>query len=151
VIRFMEVADVGHCVDLGERFHQSSYWNWIPYSKERTAEFGMQAVADPNRLALVAEDLSKNEIYGFFIAVASRMYFAENHRCSSEEIMFVSPDKRGGVTALRFMKAWEEWCKDMNVCHMAFNPTSHGQGDRWDGFMKKLGYTKAGECFRKAI
>jgi hypothetical protein len=146
----MEEADVGHCVNLGERFHQTSNWGWIPFSKEKTEEYILWSIREPNRLALVAEDVSK-ELYGFFFARASRIFFSENHNSSAEEFMWVSPEKRGGVTAIRFMKAWEAWCKDMNVCQMHFDPNSHGQGERWDSFMSRLGYTQEGRCYRKVI
>jgi len=150
VIRFMEEEDVGNCVDLGEQFHKSSYWKWLPYEKEKTFDYVMRGLGDKRKLMLVAEDTPSKKIFGFFTAKVEPFYFCDE-MCSIEEILFVSPENRGGSTAIKFMKAWEAWSMDVGASLMYFSPTSHGQGDKWDGFMKRLGHHKIGSSYRKAL
>lgn len=150
MIRLMREEDVGHCVDLGERFHATSYWNWIPYNKEKAYEWTLQGVNNPEKLLLVAEDAPSQTIFGFFVASHSQFWYADAS-VSEEQVMFVSPEHSGGSTGLKFMRAWERWSKDMGADVMFFNPTSHMQGKKWNAFMKRLGYHEAGAAYRKAI
>lgn len=150
MIRLMREEDVGHCVDLGSKFHEHSYWNWLPYDKEKTYNWTMRGIENPNKLLLVAEDAPSKKIFGFFIGKVTDFWFCDEI-VAEEEVMFLSPENRGGTTALRFMRAWEWWAKDRGASVMFFNPTSHGQGDKWDKFMKRLGFHKASACYRKSI
>lgn len=150
MIRFMEEEDVGYCVNLGKQFHKSSYFHWLPYEEEKMLDWCMRGLSDRNKLMLVAEDSPSQKIFGIFIAKAEPFYFCDEV-CSIEEILYVSPENRGGSTAFKFMKAWEAWSMDVGASLMYFSPTSHGQGDKWDGFMKRLGHHKIGSSYRKAL
>lgn len=141
---------MGHCVDLGEQFHSVSYWNWLPYDWNKVYDWAMRGLEKPNWLLLVAEDQPNQEIFGYFVAQVNRFYFCDR-LVSEEEQLFLHPEKRGGPTAAKFMIAWEKWALDQGAELLFFSPTAIDRGNKFDAFMKKLGYHQAGPAYRKSI
>jgi hypothetical protein len=147
----MREEDVAHCIDLGEQFHSSSYFAFAPYNREKAYNWAMRGLERKNKLMLVAEDQPSQEIFGYFVANVSTFYFSDAV-VSEEEQMFLHPEKRGGPTAVKFMKIWEKWAIENNASMLYFTAGAMDDvGNKFDGFMKKLGYYPTGPAYRKCV
>ena len=148
-IRKARLEDVGSCVDLGKSFHATSYWRSRAFIPEKAEAYARNAIEHPRKLFLVSEN--DEGIYGYFIANWSEMFFTDE-RVSDEEILWVQ-EGSGTVWTMRdFFKEWQKWAKENGCTLLFYNPTSHGHfADKWDKFMNRYGYEKAGASYRKEL
>lgn len=108
-VRDLTEDDIEAGIDLGEQMHQESEFRSLDYDREKLRGFALSLIADPHRLALVADD--NGEIIGMVFAYVAEHYFSRD-LLAKDTLFYVRKDRRGGRTALLLMNAYQEWAQD---------------------------------------
>lgn len=146
-IRKATEADIEECVGLALGMIKESWWKEAPFSSEMMRDHAYKYIDDVDRLYLVAEE--EGQVYGFFSAKVSFTFFGHEIH-AEQELMYVLPEKRNGITAIKFMREYEIWARKNNAQHLYFAPTATQRGE-WDALSKRLGYTYLGASYGKRL
>lgn len=139
-VRRGTVADIPRMVELGQRMHAESP-RFRPYRFDPVRlEGSLRGLLDmPMGLVLVAEH--DGEIVGGMLAIAADHYACEM-RQAADLAVFVDPDRRGGAAAVRLIKAFREWAKEIGA-EPSICPSTGVEQDRTGRLLQALGAQEA--------
>lgn len=89
--------------------------------------------------------------------VAIFMAYAYNHpmfegKAASDLLLYVKPEKRGTPIAMRLVRMYEIWAKNLGVDYLMIGQsTAVGNMDRVGKFYEKLGFQKTGLNLTKGL
>jgi len=148
-IREMTHEDVQYAASLGAAMHKESWFRDFDFDETKARSIWDFKVARPDRWCLfVAED--DNKIIGVFAGVAHEHFFG-NHLVSSDLILYVDPEHRGGSAAPRLIKAYEEWAKKIGAKDITIGVSTGVQEERTAKLFEKLGFGHRAYVFRKKV
>lgn len=148
MIRDMAAADIPLMIELGARMHLESEYSEFNYNPDKCAELGEQIIASDNYCGFVSE--VDGEIQGMFIGCAWEHYFS-NAVLSTDFLLYVSPDHRGGMTGIRLMKAYIAWAKHRKVNDVRLGETAGIDPDTIAKLYAKLGFKKYGTIYKLEV
>lgn len=143
-IRAATLDDVPVMVELGRRMHEESSYRTMTYSAERVAETAKLLVE--HGFALVAE--KNGEVIGGMMGdVITPWYTTE--RMGTDYALYIAPEHRNGLLALKLVKRFEEWCVSMGATRI--RPGVSTGSISAGKIYRALGYQPVGECFMKEM
>lgn len=150
-IRFATARDIPALVALGKRQHAMTRFHRYPYRVERVAKALHDAIerAAGRYVCLVAQD-STREVVGVLLAVLERQIFSELLPASVMHCD-VLPEKRMGGYGVHLLNAFEQWAANRKVAEIAFGINSESEMKSVGRFAVKMGFSKLGENFVKAV
>ena len=86
------------------------------FSKDKVESFFDRVLADPTMVLFVSED--EDGIGGFIVGLYTDHAF-NDAKMAAELGWFMTKDKRGGTQAIRLVKAFEQWAKDIGAEYVA--------------------------------
>lgn len=86
------------------------------FSKDKVESFFDRVLADPTMVWFVSED--EDGIGGFIVGLYTDHAF-NDAKMAAELGWFMTKDKRGGTQAIRLVKAFEQWAKDIGAEYVA--------------------------------
>lgn len=89
-----------------------------------------------------------SELVGYFIAVVSRNIHYKDHLFANNDIIYVRPDKRAGMTGFKLIKYAESRLKEMGVSVININTKVHAPFDK---LMDRMGYNLIERLYSKYI
>jgi GNAT superfamily N-acetyltransferase len=151
-----EVQSRSQMVDIG-RLSKRYYEECMPSGE---VPFDMAAVYatvqgildDPERQYMnlwIAYD--DNRPVGFILASSTRFVYAWD-RCARQENLYVIPEKRGTITALKLIRAFEEWARLLG-CLQVFlgvaRDDNKAEAKKIGKIFNRIGYGFAGTYYVK--
>jgi GNAT superfamily N-acetyltransferase len=148
MIREMQEKDINYLVDLGYVMHQESSFADLEYDKDKVRELGQEILHTNNYCCYIYE--RENTIIGFIIGICGHYYF--NHqKYASDYLLYVDPNKRGSIAAIRLLKELEKWAKLQNCTEIRLGSSANINPERVKQLYERLGYTTTGHLFRKIV
>lgn len=93
---------------------------------------------------------SDGERYGFFIGTISDQFFGDD-LIAMDMGVYIDPEYRGGIGAVRLVQAFESWAKENGAKEVYLSQSSGTDIERTASFYERLGYSKAGFVTKKRI
>ena len=90
--------------------------HFFKFNKERCSNFLLRVGSSPDMVAFVSED--EDGINGFILGLYTDHAF-NDAKVAAELGWFMTKDKRGGTQAIRLVKAFEQWAKDIGAEYVA--------------------------------
>ena len=106
MIEVGKIEDVGRMVELGEVMHAESSYRDIPYSRSKVAAL-LTGLMVRDGVVFVARRNGK--IVGGIAGGVTEHWFSEE-KVGYEHALFMEPESRSGITAIRLLNALKVWC-----------------------------------------
>ncbi len=148
-IREMLETDLPQVTELAWAMHQESCYRDNDFKVAKVRSIWDQKVALPGGYCLLVAE-QDTEVIGVFAGVAFKHFFGDDWVCS-DLILYVTPEHRGGSSAPRLIKAYEEWARRIGVKEIQIGVSTGVQEERTAQFFQKLGYGNKAIYFRKRI
>jgi GNAT superfamily N-acetyltransferase len=145
MIRDMIKSDIPLMTELGARMHLESEYSEFNYAPEKCFALGDEIVASDNMCGFVAE--VDGVVMGMFIGASWCHYFSDA-TLSSDLLLYVSPDCRGGMTGLRLIKAYLAWAKSKHIDDIRLGETAGIDREVIAKLYNKLGFDNYGTIYR---
>lgn len=147
IIREMTTEDVKHCIDLGREMHSESVYRNLDFNEDKLWAIWEQHVQHPNMYCMRVAD-QDGEIIGAFVGLRFEHFFGHD-LCSSDLILYVTPEHRGGTAAPRLVKEYERWATSMGVKEIQIGVSTGVTVDRTAALFQKLGFGDEARYYRK--
>jgi GNAT superfamily N-acetyltransferase len=147
MIREMTKADMPTCIKLGRQMHDESFYRENDYDEEKLWALWDLHVADPLQFCMkVAE--KDGDVIGLFVGYRYEHFFGYDI-CSSDLLLYVTPEHRGSSTAVRLIKAYEQWARDSSVTEIQIGVSTGVREERTARLFEKLGFGDRAIYYRK--
>ncbi len=147
MIRPMSPADVAQCIAFGKEMHDESYFKDMDFSEEKLQQLWHLITLKPDAFcAFVAE--KEERIIGLFIGVCQEHWFG-NDKVSCDLALFVTKEERGGTAAVRLIKAYEQWARDVGAAEIHIGTSTNVNSERITKLFEKMGFGNKAFYFRK--
>lgn len=108
MIRPARIDDIDAIVALGRSMHAESAYRVLSFSEEKVRQL-VPFLIDNGDFAWVAE--KNGEVIGMYGARVVE-HWCSTDLIAGELVLFVSPDRRGGMAAYRLIRRYAEWARD---------------------------------------
>lgn len=147
MIRPMSPADVDRCIAFGEEMHSESYFKFLDFSEDKLQNLWRTITFQPNNFcAFVAE--KDERIIGFFIGVCQEHWFGSD-KVACDLALFITKEERGGTAAVRLIKAYEQWARDVGAAEIHIGTSTNVNSERVTKLFEKMGFGNKAFYFRK--
>lgn len=147
MIRPAQMADTARIVEIGEAMHQESAYRSIPYSRDKVLGL-MRSMIQGAGVVFVAE--KGGEIVGGIAGGVSAHWFGDE-LYGYELGLFVLPEHRHGLVAMKLLLAWKNWCKEQGARSLRMGITTGVNVEGTARFYRHMGFQDAGNLFHMEI
>jgi L-amino acid N-acyltransferase YncA len=147
IVREFRRDDLPQCLDLNKIQHKESNFRDLPLDLHKLKNSYLNAINNPRLKVFVMEVDGK--IVGC-CAVSLNQYLWNYDCFVSDHFYYIYPEHRRGMAALKLYKAVHDWAKSNRAVEIHFN-YAHGNDNRMDLLLGKLGYKKYSENYRKMV
>jgi GNAT superfamily N-acetyltransferase len=142
VIRRATSADVQSLVQLGAMMHaESPRHSRLAYSPRKVAAMIQHMLVRPmGAIVLVAE--SAGGLEGAAVAYIDSEWYSED-AIAQEIVLYVVPERRGGLTAARLIAQMDAWARSMGARWLQAGSTTGIAMDRTIDLYEHLGFSRA--------
>lgn len=144
MIRNAVESDIPNLVEMGQKLHDESTYKHVTYSPERVA-VTCRLMMNSGFLVVAEKD---NEVIGVMMGDIYTPWYSTDSM-GIDYSLYIYPEHRSGITAMRMIKKFEQWCIGRGVKQIR---PGIGTGDlSVSRLYKALGYKSVGEWFLKDI
>lgn len=137
IVRPATQYDLDLLMDLGTAMHaESPRYGRYKYSENRVLQMFVSMIASPDCLLLVAE--KGEEIIGAMLAMITPQWFSDE-LVANELTVFVAPQHRGGMAAVRLIRAYIEWAKSKGAKDIQLGVSTGVKVEETAALYRKLG------------
>jgi GNAT superfamily N-acetyltransferase len=151
-VRCAFISDLTEVSELVERAVKNApYGVEVPKQRinELSATFLLRPHSDTKTYLLLNDDKEAVGIITGLVCDGDNIFAA--CRVAAEYVWYVDPDYRTGTGAMRLLKAYEEWAKEVGCDMVSMSLFESENRDQLTRLYKKRGYTTKEEVFSKAI
>ena len=149
-IRDFTKADLPYLIDLGKQMHAESSYSHLDFDEDKVTDMGDIWLMNPEiYFCKIAENLDK-EIFGMYVGLISSYYFGKD-LVANDLLMFVAPDKRGGIAAAKLIKEFEQWAKANGAAEVRPASSTGVKTEETMRLYEALGYKTVGHTFNKRL
>jgi len=130
--------------------HSKTRFVKYDYSADRVTEALTLLMNNRDRYICLVADTAETTLVGALIAVLEYQIFSEQITASIMHFD-VLPEARMGGYAVRLLSAFEKWANNRKIYEINFGINSGDEYARIGRFATKMGYTKVGENYVKAL
>lgn len=144
MIRNAIESDIPKLVEMGRRFNAETSYKHVTYSPERVEATCRLMMT--NGFLVVAE--KDGEVVGVMMGDVLTPWYTTD-RMGFDYCLYIYPEHRNGMIAIRMIKRFEDWCIGMGATQIRpAVATGNPNGGR---LYEALGYKRVGEQFLKDI
>jgi GNAT superfamily N-acetyltransferase len=144
MIRQATADDIQSLVVLGKIMHDETSYKHVEYAPEKVAKTCQLMIT--NGFLMVAE--KDGEVVGVMMGDVVTPWYTDE-RMGIDYCLYIYPEHRNGLIAVRLIKKFEEWCIAMGATQIR---PGVGTGDKnVSRLYKSLGFNSVGEWFLKDI
>lgn len=149
IIRPPDYEDVETLIELGSQLHRESAYSFLPYEPARVRVMITEYLKDrTSRCGLMAE--SGGAAIGMIGGVLIEYYFCAE-KLVADEVLFVRPDRRGGLAAARLIEALEEWAIGQGARELCLSVSTGVNRSATGRLYEGLGFVPVGGVFKKRL
>lgn len=115
MIRAAKHSDVPRLIELGTMLHEISSYSTMPFNPEKSAAFLHELINGQNGVVFAAE-IDGVVVGGMAGGVVDQWFCDE--LIAYDYSIFIEPARRSGITAIRLIKAFEEWARIRGARHV---------------------------------
>jgi ribosomal protein S18 acetylase RimI-like enzyme len=131
-------------IELGRKMHLESRFSKFSYDPETV----IRLLNSPSIFCKIA---FQDELpIGFFVGMVQQMWFSTD-KAGYDLALYVVPEKRGGMTAVRLIREFEKFCKENNCVTINLGAGAEISNDSAKRLYTKLGYKECGFLSHKEI
>jgi GNAT superfamily N-acetyltransferase len=138
--------DVGQLVEMLRVMHADSSLRGIEFDEAKLRGFLRRVITASDHACLVYESASKR-LDGVMIGYVTEHFFSRQ-KGASDILLFVRPERRGGIAAARLWTAFKDWARRAGATSLSFGTMAGGAPDRTRRFYTGLGMTEVGSIYR---
>lgn len=148
IIRTATREDIPRIVEMAERFYPESGYGEAFGPMQRESIAGLAIITMERGVLLLAEH--EGEVVGMICLHLDHFLFNVDVRVAVELVFWIEPEHRGGMAAVRLLKAGEAAAREAgaHVMRMAVLATSPAQAS---GLYERTGYAASDRFFTKAL
>ena len=147
IIRPAVVQDVFRIAEIGRTLHEESSFASMAYDTDKTSSYFIRLILDEGKdyYVRVAEDDS-GQIVGGIAGYCVPSWFGPD-KTASDISLFILPEARGGMTAVRLIKGFIEWAKSRGAKQIRPGVSTGAVGKNAEALYERLGLTRVGALF----
>ncbi len=134
-MRRATLADVPKLFELGAAMHAESRYKKFRLNQEKSEAFFASIIDDKRFIVLVDGE----PIHAMLIAFVSDFWWGDDTE-SSDLIIYVAPDRRGGISAARLIRGYVSIAESMGVADIKIGVSSGIDTERTLRFFERLGF-----------
>lgn len=135
----MNLDDIPAILNLGESMHAEGRFSTMTYDRAGIAE--ALALTLTGKVFCCVSD--NDGIDGFVIGVAEKAWHSKE-LCASEICLYVKPVRRGGMIAIRLVKAFRDWAVSTGAHLIESGVSTRYSPARTAEIYKKAGFVEVG-------
>lgn len=120
----------------------------MDYDDDKVIDLFAGLSAGPNGLVLVADGASGP--VGMLLGFAAEHFFGHSIT-ASELVVYVAPHARGGSTAVKLLRAFEDWAVERRASEIVLGVSTEVHAERTAQFYNRLGFERSGFTVRKTL
>ncbi len=144
MIRKATINDLEEMILLGFDMHQESRWQVMDFNVEKVARFFTSCIDSSDYLVIVSEEAGK--LIGGFVGYAMPHWFSDDVM-AGDFALFIHPDHRGGLVAIKLIKHFVEWAKGKNAILIQLGISTGVNLEKTSRLYERLGFEKMGIMF----
>lgn len=149
MIRPATTADIPALVDMLIAFHaEAGCYDYVEPCRESIAKTA-QYMIDSEDASLWVDD--KGELVALAGIILHPLWCNHAHKQAQEMWWYIKPEYRGGFTALRFKRLFDEKAKEWGAKSTSLASSKMKGSDRLDEFYLKDGFKQAETFFVKGL
>lgn len=146
IIRTPCHADIESLVDMGACMHAESAYAFLPYDRAKVRQFIEDYIEDTtNRCGLVAEH--EGRVIAMLFGYLGDYLFCDE-RLAVDEIVFVDPDHRGGMTAVRLIRRFQRWASERGARELCLGVSTNIHPQSTGQLYQRLGFKPVGGIYK---
>lgn len=134
-------ADVEAMIEMGQRLHAESRFSNLTYDQERLRKSGEFGLAHNNPGLLMAE--RSGVLVGMAVVMVGEYFFA-SAKTATIQLLYVTPEARGGMAAVRLLKAIRQIAANSGAHDLHLNVTTGISPAKTDRFLRRMGFLQTG-------
>ncbi len=141
-LRLATLEDLPALVVLGREMHATSSYAPMDFDPERLKET-ITELMNKSQFVVVVED-TNGQVVGGMLGTVTQSWFGQD-MVANDLALFVSQDARGGMAAVRLLKAFVQWAKLAGAKQIRPGVTTgHARAEQ---LFDKLGFTRCGASY----
>ena len=149
-IRQIENKDFADVVRLGSLMHKESRYHDFNFDFDKCFRLLAYVKEAPKEWCCFVAENAEKELIGVFIGYANSHPFG-NDVIASDFILYLLPEHRGGTIAVRLIKKFEAWAKELGVKEIVLGVSTEVNVERTSKLYERLGYAAKGHTFMKGV
>lgn len=143
------VEDVPELVRLSSLMHAESSYSKFNFDLNKISNNFYFWVSSPEYFVAVAKD-DCGSIVGGYCGYVTEYFFGKD-LIACDLGLFVEPSRRGGMTAVKLIKAFEDWAQSKGAKEVCPGTTTMVAPERTSRLYEHLGYSVVGSIFKKEV
>lgn len=144
IVKYDDEQHLQQLLTLGRRMLDESRFRDFDYDEAKLAKLA----ASPRCLVLM--NIVNEQAVGFFAGIVQQHYFGKD-LAGYDLAMYLEPEHRGGIAAVRFIKRFEDWCKEQGARTINLGSSAEITTDTARKLYTGLGYKECGFLSHKEI
>ena len=91
---------------------------------------------------------SDDKLVGYFVVLVGTNIHYKDHLFASNDVIYLDPEYRKGMTGIKLIKAAEKWLKDDGVSVLVINTKVHRP---FDSVLERLGFNLIERAYSKRL
>jgi len=136
-----DASDIEAMITLGRRLLAESRFRDLPYDEARLRQVGQYGLTHGNPGLLIAE--RDGHMQGMAVVVIGEHFFS-SAKTATIQLLYVTPEARGGSAAVKLLKAIRRVAANVQVHDLHLNVTTGIEPAKTDRFLRRLGFRQTG-------
>ena len=137
----MEPQDLAQLIAMGAEMHQTSNFQDMRFDRRQFAEFVVELIAGADHQVFLAERVGR--IVGALLASVVKSYIGPD-LVAHEHALFVRPEGRGSVAALRLLHAYRDWATERGARRISAGNSAGMDDEKYVKLLSHAGFQRAG-------
>ena len=130
--------------------HSESSYSHLDFDDDKINEMGTVWLLNPEIYFCKIAENSDKEIFAMYVGLISSYYFGKD-LVANDLLMFVAPDKRGGIAAAKLIKECEDWARANGPAEVRPASSTGVKTPETMTLYEALGYKTVGHTFNKRL
>ena len=141
--------DIPEMVRLASLMHEESAYSRFNFDADKLANNFAFWISSADYFVVIARDDAGETVGGYCGYVTE--YFFGKDLIACDLGLFIDPKRRGGMTAVKLVKAFENWAASKGVKEVCPGTTTMVAPERTSRMYELLGYKVVGSIFKKEV
>lgn len=148
ILRRAVMDDVWRMVQIGTTMHEESSYRTYGFDPMKVAQTLTYNIKSDAGVSVVAE--VDGEIVGGMIGYITQHYFGPD-KVALDMALFILPEHRKGMLAVRILKAWIEEAKSLGANQISISNSTGVEIDKVKSLYEMVGFKQVGYVFHMGV